>query len=133
MDRELKFRAWNGQEMGYELWNGEDYPHVNDWLNNSPFDIMQYTGLKDKRGTEIYEGDIIKDHGDIGLYKDGLSEVSFYAGAFGVTHYYDLTHLPLSGFDTVWESNDCEGYEEKDIWLANLEIIGNIYENPKLI
>ena len=68
--------------------------------------IMQYTGLKDKNGTEIYEGDIYKDEENM------LWEVIFDEGCFKLEN----IHIPGRMFIT------------KDI-----EIIGNKYENPELL
>ena len=61
--REIKFRAWfsdNGDEpsmLFFDLENGHGFniPYI---VKNSK--LMQYTGLKDKNGTEIYEGDIVR-------------------------------------------------------------------------
>jgi uncharacterized phage protein (TIGR01671 family) len=82
--------------------------------------LMQYTGLKDKNGKEIYEGDIVKAIGkldkNIGIveYRDEMA--SFYFKF--ETHAKFPMHFTLA----IW--ND-EGFEP--------EVIGNIYENPELL
>lgn len=71
-------------------------------------DIMQYTGLKDKNGTEIYEGDIVFDS-----HCEENGKVIFDEGRFVIE----------------WESIEEDLFENCDIY----EVIGNAYENPELL
>ena len=66
MMRDIKFRAWDGEDMIYF-----DLALVNDesplWFSNTveEGDVMQYTGLKDKNEKEVWEGDIVKHEGKV--------------------------------------------------------------------
>ena len=110
--REIKFRAWHKEEkrMSEPFELGEDiiYDTNNNYLGTiyDELAIMQYTGLKDKNGREIYEGDICRL-----WYPDGykLGVVEFKNGCF------------------YWNSNSV------GFWNEELEVIGNIYENPELL
>ena len=114
MQREIKFRIYDPVEkrMDYspETFTG--------WLNdNFVFDgyadgeepvVMQFTGLTDKNGKEIYEGDILKHE------TGGLSSIEYEAPHF------ILRHHPEGGSDFPAPKNF-------------FEVIGNIYENPELL
>ena len=75
--------------------------------------IMQYTGLKDMRGKEIYEGDILSDGNVKNLYK-----VIFENGSFRTEYKGDFEEY---SFDLI------------DVVAQGCEVVGNIYENSELI
>ena len=105
-----KFRAWdkeNKEMVEVELLGKEVLLYKDgEWENIENFEVMQYTGLKDENGREIYEGDIAR-HATWG----DIYEVIFEDGGFYVLSSYD--------FQTINE--------------YPLEVIGNVYENPELL
>jgi uncharacterized phage protein (TIGR01671 family) len=134
MSREIKFRAWDikGKEMIYgdsfcdllnifgkeggddgsyilRAWDSSIYRHV--WL-------MQYTGLKDKNGKEIYEGDIVKTE------RGKIKVIEWYDYMWGAIDLY--YHKNKEG-----DPYSCE--ELLPFIRESEEIIGNIYENKELL
>lgn len=109
--RDIKFRAWDTtcKEMFPNVHN-----HINDkeWafgsmLKDDRWSIMQYTGLKDKNGTEVYEGDIVKTDSGANQKVCYREDMARFVLRFNEGASTDLT-------------KDCE-------------IIGNIYQHPELI
>ena len=80
-------------------------------LNQDQFIVMFYTGLKDKNGKEIYEGNII-DWGGLRPLKITFRDCAFRAEGFGSQDVLNLTQEGATAF---------------------AEVIGNIYENPELL
>ena len=114
--REIKFRAWDGERLrkvntiGW-VDGGVDFVTTPRYSGPAEdFRLMQYTGLKDKNGVDIYEGDVIDYcwHSDSGHRKI----IKFCDYYLGYEPFLDDYSMPDDG---------------------TVEIIGNIYENPELL
>ena len=107
--REIKFRAWESstKRMIEDATYSEECRHdVNPWI------YMQYTGLKDKKGKGIYEGDLYRDSTGVSLITWNNIFASFCIRRNGwlYDHFFSEVVVPEDG-----------------------EVIGNIYENPELL
>lgn len=132
MSREIKFRAWDKlkNKMIYNIENefeekitlGVDcFGYYLD--EESGFEVMQYTGLKDKNGKEIYEGDIVKTH------EGHLMTVIWQDNGFKLMFKFKRTYQGESYTETKKDIS-LNGSNDKR-W--GCEVIGNIYKKPELL
>jgi len=130
--REIKFRAWDGKQMvtpaydqsqrgrltetpQYERLIRPGYATTADVPNLT---LIQYTGLKDKNGKEIYEGDIVKSQ----VIYDEIDSASDYHDANLEVRW----SMPEMGWRVGYLPLTWSGFQ-------SLEVIGNIMENPELL
>lgn len=140
MSRVIKFRVWNGSEMIYDVVAGKfgvfyvnpedrgDGLHPMDSSSLTPFTtkfsdgtpVMQFTGLHDKNGKEIYEGDIVRFDAN---YLPPRKPAGWLNGVIVMTEY----RLILKVGD-----NEYDASEETEEFPYTAKVIGNIYQNPEL-
>ena len=125
MNREIKFRVWDVgnkemlevQELDFEstFYGGRIAirpDQYNDYFDTEDMILMQYTGLKDKNGKEIYEGDIVK----IKDRDEDIGKVIYEHNGFSI----DVTNMN-------------KNYGRVSFVNNFMEVIGNIYDNPELL
>jgi len=146
--REIKFRAWTGSEMEYRVVVGqlgafyvegidpEDSACMSSantkYSEQTP--IMQFTGLKDRNGKEIYEGDVISVMGS-DCNKCPAKNDDGGCDALECPIIETVRDVvTMNRFPQYWLENESSGYEgEGFVSPVYCIVIGNIYENPELL
>lgn len=139
--REIKFRAWDkenkamryGAEQAYNgHWQMNDIQYFGQLINNPKYELMQFTGLLDKNGKEIYEGDVIGGTSYLYGYelKNGRQFDYFGVVEWGAQADVGLCWM-VSNKQGSWELR--QTVHRNDIDYCTGEIIGNIYENPEML
>ena len=125
MNRELKFRAWidDDVEMSYSNTHdtlGQFFCWLEEEFWDNSYHIMQFTGLKDKNGQEIYEGDILSFPTSNWINRE--VQVVWYEKqhCWALKNNHGIQHTTSGGRAYLIDGK-------------HLEIIGNIYENPELL
>ena len=140
MNRTIKFRAWNksSHEMSEVVALSSTYvtlsPIDNDDEGNNNYElehtlcedgsgivqaiVLQFAGVSDKNGKEIYEGDIVK------IEDYGVAKITFVDGSF-MCEWIDDEAYSMELSQIIWKQR---------LYIKNLfEVVGNIYENPELL
>jgi len=128
--RVIKFRAWDIEDKKMLYFNGifnqRPYTEQSCFIQYEScpkyhnLEIMQFIGLLDRNGKEIYEGDLVKVDANYNYSGD-----HWYDAAVGVVEYVDDSFLIINTaekYGVVWQEFG---------WSTNVEVIDNIFENPE--
>jgi len=141
MKREIKFRVWDKTKklfipddvyailnptsfdaFGVMIKDWDDYREGEYFYDNAQ-ELIQFTGLKDKNGKDIYEGDIVR------IEYHNTSEIcGIEWGYYSDGEYVDNVECWVAGTEPLSDKGGLWGSPKHDY-----EVIGNIYENPELL
>lgn len=133
--REIKFRAFDKEGNNYSKWKPQmvypenwkeaietdtRFPHP---YKSNRYEFMQFTGMKDSKDVEIYEDDVIR-------FLDG--EITSTESGMDCDEYWEVGRVYWCDKKQGWDVTNRNDVDWIDCW-SDVEIIGNIYENPELL
>jgi uncharacterized phage protein (TIGR01671 family) len=154
VNRERKYRAWDGISMYHSPALSEGAHHLASWLEaHSSFGVtgkesifMDWAAFVDNKGKEVYEGDIVKFHYFYQSLGEGLGVQESEHELIGVVKWaafgWSISAIKGQHWEgyTGYESGEGESYivdlysmNESSIHEESFEVIGNIYQNPELL
>lgn len=138
--REIKFRAWHLDHLGtYSMHDSEQVmSSLKQYLGDSK--VMQFTGLKDKDGVDIYEGDIVEysnkldHHAEFShVFVIEFGEQDLGHNSYQQTIGWNATRICQFGKPSRMDSGRLSHGVLDLFGCHNVKVIGNIYENPELL
>jgi uncharacterized phage protein (TIGR01671 family) len=156
--REIKFRAWDNEDkkmwkvvaISDSIWGDCEEAHIRvcgfhenpskketDVRMSVDYKLMQYTGLYDNTGNEIYEGDIVR----VWENDEMIPERDCGGGIIDFNRHEGFSQLGTVSYKGAWFAYETkkhlEGRKEQIFapldFCEGIEVIGNIYENPELL
>ena len=116
--RLFKFRAWDEKQKYMAIQGTPDLETLQSFIFHFGEDIlMQFTGFKDKSGNEIYEGDIVFNHAENGVCNSNI--IIFNEYGYFLQTYFSETRREIISLN--------------EYLTRDLEVIGNIFQNPELL
>lgn len=136
--REIKFKIWDKTrnkmltsncgaflltQEGNAVFHQNGNNPLEALIEQIDYEVLMYTGLKDKNGTEIYEGDIIRTH------ENRIQKVIWHNNGFKLEYKFKRSYRG----ESYWETRKDIELSETNNKRWGIKVIGNIYENPELL
>lgn len=131
MSREIKFRAWDGDRMTN---CGIQFNNTTGMLENKGnIALMQFTGLRDANGIEIYEGDVLKlEHGKhYWIYV--VSVIDGFGSLLFACEIENNLSVDSESDRFTFQKQPVKLGSRRDFVSDRMQVIGNIYEHPHLL
>lgn len=145
MARIIKFRVWDNRTKEMVIDKNQQFDDLiifikGELIISDRFTLMQFIGIKDKNGVEIFEGDVLRYNYHI-VYEESWKGSRENRDFFGIVEYHDkILKIGYESDETRFVGFILCGCKETDEeyfttipQLEDIEVIGNIYENPEFL